>query len=123
MTEGKKIKIKRVFFAGLLAFAAAFLFTGPWAAREIAMGAALDEAAGHLGAPVAMDASYGFDNMAKGGRYLPVYVTLENLEEETFSGDIRVLSMESDYNIYQYEFPIALEGGEFVQKNLILQML
>lgn len=67
---------------------------------------------------VTMEAGYGFDNMAKGGRYLPVYVTLANQKEEVFAGSLRVVSMESDYNVYQYEFPITLEGRESRQKNL-----
>lgn len=73
---------------------------------------------GYMNTQVELEASYGYDNMAKGGRYLPVYVTLANHQEGDFSGTLQVLSMESDYQIYQYEFPVFLEGGETSQKNL-----
>ena len=118
MAIGKKIRYGCVFVACLLIFAVVLLFAGPMKAEDRALGAVLEETERYLETEVAMDASYGFDNMAKGGRYLPVYVTLENQSEEPFYGDIRVVSMESDYNIYQYEFPVSLEGGEFSQKNL-----
>lgn len=118
MAIGKKIRYGCVFVACLLIFAVVLLFAGPMKAEDRALGAVLEETERYLETEVAMDASYGFDNMAKGGRYLPVYMTLENQSEEPFYGDIRVVSMESDYNIYQYEFPVSLEGGEFSQKNL-----
>ncbi|MDO5416062.1 MAG: hypothetical protein Q4F29_02580 [Lachnospiraceae bacterium] len=73
---------------------------------------------GYKNSPVAMEASYGYDNMAKGGRYLPVYVTLTNQLETSFSGSLVVKSMESDFDIYQYEYPVQLEGAETIQKNL-----
>lgn len=103
----------RALLACLLVFAAVFLY--PW---KEARGAVQNEAYESAGVPVALEASYGFDNMAKGGRYLPVYVTLSSQSEEVFEGSLRVVSMESDYNIYQYEFPVTLEAGETRQQNL-----
>lgn len=78
----------------------------------------VNAAYGYKNSPVAMEASYGYDNMAKGGRYLPVYVTLTNKEEAAFAGSVIVKSMESNYDIYEYEYPVDLEGGETVQMNL-----
>ncbi len=73
---------------------------------------------GYKNATVAMEASYGFDNMAKGGRYLPVYVTLTNLQMQTFYGRVTVKAMESDHDIYSYGYPVVLEGGSTIQMNL-----
>ena len=80
--------------------------------------AAVDSAYGYRNSPVAMEASYGYDNMAKGGRYLPIYVTLTNQLTEPFSGKVLVKSMESDFKIYQYEYPVSLAGEETMQINL-----
>ncbi len=73
---------------------------------------------GYGNSEIELEASYGFDNMAKGGRYLPVYVTLTNHTEETYHGTLQVISMESDYRIYRYEFPVVLESKESSLKNL-----
>ncbi len=73
---------------------------------------------GYMNTEVELEASYGFDNMAKGGRYLPVYVTLTNHMEEAYSGTLQVISMESDYRIYRYEFPVVVESQESSLKNL-----
>lgn len=93
-------------------------------ARESCLSVYADEAQevnaayGYKNAPVAMEASYGYDNMAKGGRYLPVYVTLTNQLEEGFNGTISVRSMEADDNIYEYAYPVFLEGNQTRQINL-----
>ncbi len=79
---------------------------------------AVEAAYGYRDSQVAMEASYGYDSMAKGGRYLPVYVTLTNLWDEPFSGKVVVKSMESDLKIYQYEYPASLEAEETTQINL-----
>lgn len=62
---------------------------------------------------ISMDVQYGYDNTAKGGRYIPVEVLLKSSGTEAFSGQIQVLSMESDYDIYRYDYPVELDvGGE-----------
>lgn len=78
----------------------------------------INAAYGYRQSPVAMEASYGYDNMAKGGRYLPVYVTLTNQQKEAFAGSVAVKSMESDFEIYQYEYHVELGPEETVQINL-----
>ncbi len=107
-------------FVCLLAFAAFFALSGGFGKGSKAQAAVLQGnfEYEYRDSAVTMEAGYGFDNMAKGGRYLPVYVTLTNQKDETFTGSLRVISMESDYHVYQYEFPVTLEGGESRQKNL-----
>lgn len=65
---------------------------------------------------ITMDVNYGYDNTAKGGRYIPVEVALHNTEEEAFDGQLQVLTMESDYNIYRYDYPVYIEGSASVDK-------
>ncbi len=78
----------------------------------------VNTAYGYKNAPVAMEASYGYDNMAKGGRYLPVYITLTNQLDSVFHGTVSVRSMEADDNIYEYAYPVSLEGSQTRQVNL-----
>lgn len=61
---------------------------------------------------ISMSVTYGFDNRARGGRYVPVDVTFSNTGNEDFSGNLRLLTMESDYDIYSYEFPADISAGE-----------
>lgn len=47
--------------------------------------------------------------MAKGGRYLPLTVTIGNHREAWLEGRLLVKSMESDGTIYQYEYDVLAE--------------
>lgn len=71
---------------------------------------------------ILLDAVYGYQNMAKSGRFLPIQVNLENREEGSFSGTLCVLTMESDYTIYRYEYPIELEEGEKQERDLSISL-
>lgn len=59
-----------------------------------------------------MAVSYGYDNSAKGGRYLPVTVDYSNPKEQEFSGMLQVTVPESDGNLYRYEYPVTLSARE-----------
>ncbi len=59
-----------------------------------------------------MSVTYGYDNHVKGGRYVPVDVELVNESPSGFSGALQFLTMESDYDIYRYEYPAAAAAGE-----------
>ncbi|MCI6887441.1 MAG: hypothetical protein MR868_09365 [Lachnospiraceae bacterium] len=61
------------------------------------------------GEEITLSAEYGFDNMAKGGRYLPLTVTIGNHREAWLEGRLLVKSMESDGTIYQYEYDVLAE--------------
>ncbi len=111
--------VRRTARAAVLALAL-FLWGGPAIAQaaEEEDAVPVDAAYGYKNAAVAMEASYGYDNMAKGGRYLPVYVTLTNLQMQPFYGKVTVKAMESDHDIYTYGYPVVLEGGNTTQMNL-----
>lgn len=67
---------------------------------------------------ITMDVTYGYDNTAKGGRYTPVSIVLTNKGKNSFDGKVQILSMESDYEIYRYEYPVAI-GAEDTAENLV----
>lgn len=99
-----------------LCFAGVIIGNGLWIYAQDAQ--VVNTAYGYKNAPVAMEASYGYDNMAKGGRYLPVYITLTNQLDKVFNGTVSVRSMEADDNIYEYAYPVSLEGSQTRQVNL-----
>lgn len=42
-----------------------------------------------------LSVTYGYQNIAKAGRYLPLSITIENTDSKTFSGLIHVYMVES----------------------------
>lgn len=60
--------------------------------------------------PISMEVSYGYDNAAKGGRYLPLNVTIENRQDTGMEGTLQIKSKESDGNIYRYDYPVEMEA-------------
>lgn len=68
--------------------------------------------------PVGVDVTYGYEGMAKMGRYVPVHISLANKEQETFEGTIRIQTMEVDLDIYEYDYPVVLSGGESAEKSV-----
>lgn len=71
---------------------------------------------------ITMEVTYGYDSTAKGGRYVPLDVSLGNQGDERFEGTIQLLSMESDYQIYQYDYPLSMEAGESLEKRFYIPM-
>lgn len=70
--------------------------------------------------PVALDASYGYDNTAKGGRYLPLEVIVHNRQDTVLSGTLQVKSRESDGTIYRYDYPVEVGAlSELTEKYYI----
>ena len=60
---------------------------------------------------IRMDITYGYGDNVKGGRYIPVEASLVNMGSQEFQGNIRILTMESDYDIYQHVFPVSVPAG------------
>lgn len=100
------MKIRKILAAGVLVMILALSLVYPaWAVGETGTQTLITDT------DVTMDVTYGYDNTAKGGRYIPVEVVLGNGAEESFSGQLKVLSMESDYDIYSYEYPVTMDAG------------
>ncbi len=97
------------FFVGLLLFAGALFAVLPSCALAAEGG-------------LVMGVTYGYDNKAKGGRYVPVDVELANGTEADFTGFLQFLTMESDYDIYRYEYPAAVPAGETVNYHMYIPL-
>ena len=93
----KKSALKNI--TAILILAAALLLPGS------AFAAGPAPSAGQLNAVV----RYGFDNTAKGGRYLPIHIDLQNAGAE-FRGNISIYTRESDGEIYEYSHAVMIPG-------------
>ena len=69
---------------------------------------------------VAMDVACGYDGHVKGGRYLPVEVTLANSLETNLPGEIRIKTQGSNNDIYQHDYPVEVPAGQTVSTQLYL---
>lgn len=76
-----------------------------------ASGATPSQAEDYGNGNIYLDATYGYQDMAKSGRYLPLTVRVDNRGGEAFSGKLCILTMESDYQIYRYEYPLEISAG------------
>ena len=81
------------------------------------------------GSPVTMDVTYGYQNIAKSGRYLPLDITLENHIEQSFTGTLCILTMEPqeysgqvEYNAYRYEYPVEIQGEGSLKQSFSISM-
>lgn len=61
---------------------------------------------------VKLTVEYGYGNGVKGGRYIPVCVTIVNGQTSLAEGVLKIKSMESDGDIYHYNYEMILESGE-----------
>ncbi|WP_077609887.1 hypothetical protein [Clostridium sp. Marseille-P2415] len=77
-----------------------------------------DEYYAVTGSAVSMDVSYGYEGNAKSGRYVPVNFTLNSQSDSSFEGTVRVEAMESDYDIYEYDYPVSLEAYASAEESL-----
>ncbi len=59
---------------------------------------------------VDLSVTYGYQNIAKAGRYLPLNIHIENTGEQTFSGYIHVYMVESENSVYEYQYKKTVEG-------------
>lgn len=108
----KNMKIKKLLAAGTLAALMVFSFVASvWGMGDVSAQSLITDS-------ITMDVTYGYDNTAKGGRYIPVFVSLDNTNHEVFSGHLQVLSMESDYDIYRYDYPVKIDAGTSIKKQL-----
>lgn len=64
------------------------------------------------GSQVTVEADYGFGGEAREGRYLPIEVSYSNEKGSAFTGTLRILTLESNMEVYQYEYPVELKPGE-----------
>lgn len=70
------------------------------------------ETVSHSLGRVEIDVEYGYGNRVKGGRYIPVYITIANGQGLPAEGVLKIKSMESDGDIYHYDYDVTLKSGE-----------
>lgn len=58
---------------------------------------------------ITIDISYGYGNIAKGGRYLPIHVYYKNFTNDNFTGKVSIEFNEADNKKYAYEYNVNLE--------------
>lgn len=59
---------------------------------------------------ISIGISYGYGNIAKGGRYLPIHVFYENFSNENFEGKISFDFVEEDKRKYSYIYEVKVES-------------
>ncbi|WP_349667579.1 hypothetical protein [Lacrimispora sp.] len=77
-----------------------------------------EEYSGENTSGIGMEVTYGYDGNAKSDRYVPVNFSLKSQSASPFNGTVRVEAMESDYDIYEYDYPITLDAMGSVEKSL-----
>lgn len=117
-----KFRHKSLITAAAFFLAGSFFFSGVTAygaaARTETEPAYSDEYFGVTGSDIVMEVSCGYDGAAKSGRYVPVNIRLSSQADDLFEGTVRVLAMESDYDIYQYDYPVSLKAGQEAEKSM-----
>jgi len=58
---------------------------------------------------ITMDISYGYGNLAKGGRYLPIHIFYNNYTDGSFDGKVSIEFNEADNRKYAYEYDVKLD--------------
>ena len=56
--------------------------------------------------------SFGIDNNAKAGRYLPIRIEYENVSGDRFEGNLSVYTRESDDRISEYRYEVTVDADE-----------
>lgn len=81
--------------------------------------------------PVTLDVVYGYRNIAKSGRFLPLRVEVKNQKNQDFKGTLCVMAMESkvegstmeqEYDVYQYEYPLEVKASQSEKKGLSISL-
>lgn len=82
-----------------------------------AKGAAGEEAqpSSDPSSPLTMEVQYGYDNTAKGGRYLPLRVTIGNNRRAALDGRLSIKSMESDGTVYRYDYDVDMAANSALE--------
>lgn len=80
---------------------------------------------------ITLDVVYGYQNIAKSGRFLPLRIEIKNEADRQFKGTLCVLAMESelkgyameqDYDVYRYEYPVEVKSEGSLAKELSISL-
>lgn len=96
-----------------------------------AEGRGVSETGAREESPVTLDVVYGYQNIAKSGRFLPLRIEIQNQRDQAFKGTLCVLAMESElkgysmeqeYDMYRYEYPFKVEASGSLVKALSISL-
>lgn len=115
--KGMRQMIRKLRQVGFFLFALLFMVSaGVFLKADEVRAAAMPEA------PVEMEVSYGFNDTAKGDRYLKVTVLLNNRETEDFSGMLKILTTESSLEVYRYDYPVEVKGQNSLSQDYYIPL-
>lgn len=66
--------------------------------------------------------TYGYQNTAKAGRFLPLTIDLVNNAEQTYSGTIHVYLVETEDSIYEYQYQKTVEGASSSRMKVMISL-
>lgn len=69
-----------------------------------------------------LSVTYGYQNTAKAGRFLPLTIGIDNTEDRVFSGTIHVYMVESKKSVYEYRYPKIVEGKSSDTMNVTISL-
>lgn len=73
-------------------------------------------------ASVTMEVSWGFGDTARGDRYIPVRILLENQQETPFTGTFEILTTASSREAYSYEYPVTVDAAQSLQETCYIPL-
>jgi len=106
---------KRLLIGPLVLLLALFAVMAVWAGGYSGTG-------NQAGLEIVLDVEYGYEGAAKGGRYVPLDVSIQNQKGAMLEGKLQILVMESDYEVYRYDYPVAVEAGQEQEMHLYIPM-
>ncbi len=71
---------------------------------------------------IVLDVEYGYEGAAKSGRYVPLDVSIQNQGGAALDGKLQILVMESDYEVYRYDYPVFADPGQEQEMHLYIPM-
>ena len=69
-----------------------------------------------------IEVQYGYENRVKGGRNMPVTLTIDNRDGAAMEGSVEFLFRQADGERYAYAYPLKLSAGETKQSSYIVPL-
>lgn len=69
-----------------------------------------------------IEVQYGYENRAKGGRNMPVSLTVDNREDAAMEGSVEFLCRQADGELYAYAYPLVLAAGENKRSSYVVPL-
>lgn len=100
---------------GLAGLALALSFLAGAGLKSWAAGALFPE-------EVSLEVTCGYGGNARSGRSAPMDILLKDGKGDGFAGTVKIATMEDDYAVYTYEYPILIEEGGSLEKEVYVPL-